>query len=414
MNPAQFEFGRPHWRMALIPFVTLAVLVFGTLPAVAQQASPKPAESGQPVDPATEPAPEPPPTPVVLYTTLEPAAVRPILEMFTERSGVPTRAVFEAELPNARPGALANQLKAERLAGKPRADVWWGADLIEVHHLAASGAFRRFDSDAAARHAGPGATQWPAELRASDGTWYGTARRLRVLAYNTDKVSGRDLPATLDQLTDARWTGRLAMSRPTAGSPALAHLAAIRAAKGESGFTEWLRALAAIKPLLLDSDAEVVRAVADGRAAIGLTTSNVAVAAAKFGQPVRMRLATDRDILPRGVIADGVMRFEPGLAQLPTGVAVVSGSENLDAAELLVDFILSNELSQVLERGPLQAIRLGDCAPEGLQRWCDGATGPGRLPRLVVGLAGFSVQTLAEQVAPAEKAWAATFPADTP
>lgn len=410
MNQVRFELGGAHVRIALLPIVTLAALLWATLPAAAQHAPATPADSGQPVDAAAEPAPEPPPTPVVLYTTLEPATVRPILEMFTERSGVPARAVFEAELPGARPGALANQLNAERVAGKPRADVWWGADLLEVHNLAASGAFRRFESDSAARHAGPGATQWPAELRAADGTWYGTARRFRVLAYNTDKVAGRDLPTTLDQLTDARWKGRLAMPRPIASSPALTHLAAIRAARGEQGFTEWLRALAAIEPLLLDSDAEVVRAVADGRAAIGLTTSNIAIGAARAGQPVRMRLVTDRDILPRGVITNGVMRFEPGLAQLPTGVAVVSGSTNLDAAELLVDFILSNEISQVLERGPLQAVRLGECAPEGLQRWCDGATGPGRLPRLVVGLAGFSIQTLTEQISPAGKAWTTAFP----
>lgn len=410
-------------RSALLPCA--AVLLATTLLAwpVEAQVPTTPAQSPVPPAPATQTPPEAEseepevpqsparaPEPLVLYTTLEPAVVNPLLTMFTSRSEIPVRVVFESELPGAAAGALANRLKAERVAGKATADAWWGLDLLEVQSLSAAGVLAPYESDAAARHAGAGATSWPAELRATDGSWYGLARRVRVLIYNTDHVSARDLPTDLGKLTDARWKGRTAIANPARGTDALTHLAAIRASQGETAFTDWVRSIAANGPIVGKNEKEVVAAVASGQAHLGLTSSDAAIRAAKAGQPIRMRLVSDWQVIPKGDLVESLVRFSPGLAQLPSGVAVVRGGANAEAAEFLIDFLISNEVAQVLERGPLSTIGLGETSHDGLKRWCDGATGPGRQQRMVLDVSGFSAGKLGENVQPAFETWTNALP----
>jgi iron(III) transport system substrate-binding protein len=57
----------------------------------------------------------------------------------------------------------------------------------------------------------------------AEGRWVGTSGRGRVLAYSTERVAQDELPATMADLTDERFRGRMALA-PTNGS-FIAHVA---------------------------------------------------------------------------------------------------------------------------------------------------------------------------------------------
>ena len=99
------------------------------------------------------------------------------------------------------------------------------------------------------------------------GTWVGTSGRLRVLVYNSDTVDPGDLPASLKDLADPRWKGKLGWA-PTNGS-FQAHVSALRHAWGEEETRAWLEGVIANGPARYPKNSPQVEAAASGEITLG-------------------------------------------------------------------------------------------------------------------------------------------------
>jgi iron(III) transport system substrate-binding protein len=83
----------------------------------------------------------------------------------------------------------------------------------------------------------------PAQYRPSSGKWVGIAARSTVFAYNTDKLTEAQLPASMMDLADPAWKGRWAAS--PSGADFQAIVSALVQLKGEKAAEAWLTAMKA-------------------------------------------------------------------------------------------------------------------------------------------------------------------------
>jgi iron(III) transport system substrate-binding protein len=103
--------------------------------------------------------------------------------------------------------------------------------------------------------------------RDAEGQWVATSARLRVLVVSK-KLADADVPTRLADLTDPKWSGRVAWAPTNASFQA--HLSLLRKAWGEAETERWLRAMQANAPLSFPKNGPVVEAVASGKADVGL------------------------------------------------------------------------------------------------------------------------------------------------
>lgn len=109
--------------------------------------------------------------------------------------------------------------------------------------------------------------QVPKQYTASNGHWTGFAARATVFVYNTTKLKKSELPASIMDLTDAKWKGRFGYS-PN-GPDFQAIVSAVLALKGEAATKAWLKGLKTnAKPF--DGNSTVMKAVSDGKVDAGI------------------------------------------------------------------------------------------------------------------------------------------------
>ena len=109
---------------------------------------------------------------------------------------------------------------------------------------------------------------WPRGLRGKDGDWYGFARRLRVVIYNTKHVKEEEAPRFLRDLAAEKWKGRVGMARPEFGTTR-GHMAAIHSLDDGKSLRTWLTKMKANDVRLFDGNASVARAVGRGEVWLG-------------------------------------------------------------------------------------------------------------------------------------------------
>ncbi|MGA0878025.1 MAG: extracellular solute-binding protein [Ilumatobacteraceae bacterium] len=110
----------------------------------------------------------------------------------------------------------------------------------------------------------------PAELRAEDGTWFALSRRLRVIMYSTDRVS--EPPADYADLGDPRWMGRLCL-RPSTHPYTQSLVAGLINNLGSDRARSIVASWVANDPLYINSDTDIVKAIAAGDCDVALANS---------------------------------------------------------------------------------------------------------------------------------------------
>ena len=177
----------------------------------------------------------------------------------------------------------------------------------------------------------------PAEMRDSDGYWYGLTVRARVIVYANDRVNVNEL-STYENLADSKWKGRVVV-RSSSNIYNQSLLASIIAANGTNKALSWAKAVRknmARSPR--GSDRDQARAVAAGIADVAImNTYYLGI------------LANSSEIVDREV-ASKVSVFFPNQKGRGThinvsGAGVTSSSKNKDEAIKFLEF-LSNAKSQ--------------------------------------------------------------------
>jgi iron(III) transport system substrate-binding protein len=263
---------------------------------------------------------------VVVYTALDEEFSRPIFEEFTRQTGIAVRAQFDVE--STKSVQLTQRIMAER--GRPRCDVFWNNEVVNTLRLQRDGLLADYDS--------PAGRAFPPQYRSPMGTWYGFAARARVLIVNTNLVADDQRPGSIRDLADPKWKGRTGIAKPLAGTTAT-HAACLFAAWGDEQAKEFFRAVKQ-NARTMAGNKQVARAVADGELAFGLTDTDDAIIEVESGRPVAI------------VYPDQEGKSPLGTLMIPNTLAIIRGAQHREAAQRLVEYLLSPAVERRLAAGP--------------------------------------------------------------
>jgi iron(III) transport system substrate-binding protein len=274
------------------------------------------------------------PPEVVVYTALDREFSEPIFTKFTADTGIAIRSKFDAE--STKTVHLAQTIIAERV--RPRCDVFWNNEILNTLRLERQGLLRPYQS--------PAGVDFPASDKSPKGLWYGFAARARVLIVNTNQVSEERLPKSIRDLIDPQW--RCGIAKPLFGTTAT-HAACLFAAWGDDEAKEYFKALKR-SASIMGGNKQVAQAVGAGNLAIGLTDTDDALIEIENGRPVT-------------IVYPDQGEGQLGTLFIPNTLAIIKDSPNPEAAEKLVDYLLSPDVERELAAGPSAQIPLRPGVP---------------------------------------------------
>lgn len=181
--------------------------------------------------------------------------IEPIFASFTEATGIEVRFTTGSD------PELRERLLAE--GENTPADVVMTADAANIALSSAAGLLAPLDSDVL-RDA------IPAELRAEDDTWFSLSRRLRVIQYSSERVAAP--PTTYAELAGPEYDGRLCL-RPSTHPYTQSLVAALIRNEGADEAERIVAGWVANDPVYINSDTDLLRAVAAGDCDVALANS---------------------------------------------------------------------------------------------------------------------------------------------
>jgi iron(III) transport system substrate-binding protein len=162
---------------------------------------------------------------LTVYSAQHESLVRTMLEDFTEETGI------ELEFRDANDSELANQIVEEGEASP--ADVFLTENSPAIDVVDEAGLLAPLD-DATL-------DQVDEAYRPSSGTWVGFAARSTVLIYNPAEIAEDELPASMLDLADPAWEGRVGIA--AGGADFQAIVSAMLELEGEEKTEAWLQAM---------------------------------------------------------------------------------------------------------------------------------------------------------------------------
>ena len=257
-----------------------------------------------------------------LYTTREPGLIQPLLDAFTEQSGVTVNSLFVR-------GGLAERVGAE--GTRSPADVLRTVDLGNLLDLVERGLTQPVESATLE-------SAIPSNLRGPNGEWFTLSMRARVL------YAARDLNLssfTYEQLDDPQWRDRVC-SRAGQHPYNTALFAAYIAHHGEAQTESWLRGLTSnLGRTAAGGDRDVARDIMGGICEIGIGNSYyVGLMRSGAGGPEQEQWgAAIKVILPT---------FEGGGTHVNiSGASVARNAPNRAAAVRFLEYLVSDEAQEL-------------------------------------------------------------------
>jgi iron(III) transport system substrate-binding protein len=248
--------------------------------------------------------------PITVYSGREEELVAPLFEKFTDATGI------DVEVRYGDSAELAATI-AEEGDNSP-ADVFFAQDPGSLG--AVDSQLEELPEETLARVA--------TRFRDEDGRWVGTSGRTRVLAYNTDRLDESELPTSVLELTEPEWKGRVGVAPTNASFQAF--VTAMRMSLGDERTRDWLEGLRANGAKTYEKNLPIVEAVAAGEVDVGLVN--------------HYYLALVKQEQPDAPVANHLFEAgDPGTLVSVAGAAVLASSDQRDAAESFVGFLLSDE-----------------------------------------------------------------------
>jgi iron(III) transport system substrate-binding protein len=272
---------------------------------------------------------------VVVFTSLDEGFSRPIFAEFEEQTAVKVRPKFDTEA--TKTVGLAKEILAER--ARPRCDLFWNNEILNTLRLQRAGLLREYRSAAA--------ESFPAFAKSADGMWHGFAARARVLVVNTEKLAPSERPTSIQDFRDPKWKGRCGMAKPLFGTTAT-HAAVLFASLGEKEAREFFDDVKENAEIQAGNK-QVALAVAAGLLDWGITDTDDAIIEMEKARPV-------------AIVYPDQGEGQPGTLFIPNTLALIKGSPNPQAAEKLVDYLLSPAVEEKLAAGPSAQIPLNPAA----------------------------------------------------
>ncbi len=252
---------------------------------------------------------------LTVYSGRSEDLIAPILQQFTAETGV------QIEVRYGNTAEMAAVIMEE--GDNSPADVYIAQDAGALGALAQQGRLLSLPSDVLERV--------PAEFRSDDGLWVGLSGRARVLVYNTELLTEDELPASILDLVNPEWAGRVGWA-PTNGS-FQSQVTAMRLLIGEDATRAWLEGMVANGTVPYEGNDAIVQAVINGEVAVGLVNHYYLYAF----------LADNPNIPAANYFFPG---GDPGTLVNVAGAGVVSTSDQPGLAQRLILYLLGNSAQE--------------------------------------------------------------------
>lgn len=258
---------------------------------------------------------------VNVYTTRHYGLMEPVMQAFTDKTGIAVNVAYVEE-------GLVERLKAE--GDRSPADLVMTVDIANLQQIVDADVIQPVDSAVLTAAV-------PADLRSPDNMWFALTQRARIVYASKERVAEGEI-TTYEELASDAWQGRIC-SRSGVHNYNLALLAAYIAHHGEDAAREWaagIRDNLARKPE--GNDRAQVRAIWAGECDISL--GNTYYMGQMLDDPEQQEWANSvRIVFP--VFEDG------GTHVNVSGIAMTKASDNPEEARQLMEFLVSPEAQAI-------------------------------------------------------------------
>lgn len=282
---------------------------------------------------------------LVVYCAHDRIFSEKILRDFETETGIAVEVRFDTEATKSL--GLTELLLQEK--GNPRCDVFWNNEQLAVMQLKKEGVLEPYK--------GEGFARIPDGYKDADGHWTGFAARMRVWIVNGDarpraageagaKENGEDAKVITDTLA-ATELSDLAIAKPLYGTTRTQYTV-LWQHLGRDALQRWHDDWRKRGVIEQGGNSTVKDLVAAGTCHVGLTDTDDFFVAKDEGKPVYL--------LP--------FRLDDGrVICIPNTVAIIKGTQRLDRAKRLVEYLLSEKVELALAHSPSRQIPLGPLSP---------------------------------------------------
>ena len=258
---------------------------------------------------------------VNIYTTRQPELIQPVMDAFTETTGIDVNLAYVD-------GGLVERLKAE--GRRSPADLVMTVDIANLQQIVDAGVVQPVESDVLT-------AAIPQELRSPDNLWFALTERARIVYASRERVADGEV-TTYEDLASDRWNGRIC-TRSGVHNYNLALVGALIAHHGVDYARDWandVRDNLARKPE--GNDRAQVRAIWAGECDISL--GNTYYMGKMLEDPEQTEWANSvRIVFPT---------FESGGTHVNvSGIAMTAAAPNRDDAIQLMEFLVSPEAQEI-------------------------------------------------------------------
>jgi iron(III) transport system substrate-binding protein len=264
-------------------------------------------------------------TSLTIYSGRDERFVKPVFDRYTELTGIELRVRYGDS------ATLAATLLEE--GSNSPADIFFAQDAGALGAVAGEGGLQVLP-EAVLRRV-------PKRFRAPGKRWVGVTGRARVVAYNTDVVSQRQLPATIWGYTQPRWKDKVGI--PPTNASFQAFVTAMRLRVGDDRARDWLVGLRENGVRYYPSNSRVLDAVANREIEVGLVN--------------HYYLYQLKEQRPSAPVANYFLRTkrDPGALINVAGAGIVRGTEKRQAAVRFLNFVLSRGIQRFFSQTPGRA-----------------------------------------------------------
>ena len=250
---------------------------------------------------------------LTVYSGRSQELIEPLIERFERETGIDVSIRYGGT------AELAATILEE--GDNSPADLFFAQDAGALGALVDQGRFAKLPDDLLSRV--------DPRYRSDNGLWVGVSGRARTVIYNTAKLRPEDLPPSILDFTDPKWSGKIGWA-PTNGS-FQAFVTALRLLRGDDAARSWLEGIASNDVRTYDNNVAIVQAVANGEVEVGFVNHYY----------LFQFLAQEGDSFPARnyYTAAG----DPGSLVNVAGVGILDSAEHPDAAIQLARFLLSAE-----------------------------------------------------------------------
>ncbi len=174
----------------------------------------------------------------------------------------------------------------------------------------------------------------PTRFNAPKGDWVAISARSAVLAYDTKKVRPAALPASLLDLADPQWKGRVGFAPTETDFQPL--ITAVAALKGQAAATAWLKGLKSNAKIYDDNEA-LIAAVNRGEVATGLVDHY-------YWYRLRDEVGRAKTDSALHYFAGG----DPGALVDVSGAAALRSSDHPAAAQRFLNYLVSRPAQDIV------------------------------------------------------------------